>query len=344
MNRIFNLCLCVALGVMVTGQISTANAADPRYKGGGSPAAPRAAVAPHFAAQRMAAPRFAAPARAVARPSFAARRPATVNRSFARSSTVNRSFAARRPATVNRSFTRSSALYRSVATARTAATAARNRTALRANTRNRFGVNRGGIAGTNVRNTALTRSAAVNRANIGRLSRTATGRRQLARLNANVNRQNAGANAAGSALVNAGDPRRSLASNQFAYRSGNFQPGWDPGRSYYWHGRHWQCFNGIWAVVGIGLPYDWYGYPYPFCYDGIVYYDGDVCQPGGIAVSSTMVADVQSTLANDGYNPGPADGIDGPRTQNAIAQYQSDNGLPPNGMITEPLLESMGLA
>ncbi len=212
-------------------------------------------------------------------------------------------------------------------------------------------------------NRASLNHAALNRNNTPRLNRAnlaattnpaLAGRRTAMANTPNANRfrantrtgvaPNLGNVGAARPLVNAGDPRRSFASNQFAYRSGNFQPGWNPGRSYYWHGYHWHCYNGIWAVAGIGWPYDWEAYPYPFWYNGCVYYDGDVCQPGGIPVSSTMVADIQATLDNDGYNAGAADGIDGPMTQQAIAAYQADNGMQPTGVIDQPLLQSLGLA
>jgi len=58
------------------------------------------------------------------------------------------------------------------------------------------------------------------------------------------------------------DPSTTIASRQFAYRAGNFQPGWNPGRTYTWNNYNWNCYNGIWAVAGIGWPFNWYSYPY----------------------------------------------------------------------------------
>lgn len=57
--------------------------------------------------------------------------------------------------------------------------------------------------------------------------------------------------------------------------------------------------------------------------------------------SSPLVEDVQSALNNAGYNPGPADGIYGPRTRNAISAYQRDNGLSVDGEPSAPLLQHL---
>ena len=46
---------------------------------------------------------------------------------------------------------------------------------------------------------------------------------------------------------------------------------------------------------------------------------------------SNMVASTQSGLARLGYEPGPSDGVIGPKTQSAIREYQNDHGLPIDG-------------
>ena len=382
MKLIFRLCLPVALGAMALGQISIANATDNRLKGrgGGQPAAvphaaaPARVAAPQVAAPRVTAPHFAAPSRTAvtpriptrnfaapahiaARPNFPAGRNATVNRSLARVGTNTRTLQSRGVAGLpqNRATFKGNALRGNNAltgnTLRGNALRGNNAltgntlrsNSLRGSTLNRYG----GVNGLNRGNLA---SRGFTRQNTGALNQSAIGSRRLGRLNtagaSRFNTARAGAlapNATRGGLVNGGDPRRSFASDQFAFRSGNFQPGWDPGSTYYWQGSRWRCYDGIWAVVNIGWPYDWYAYPYPFYYDGLVYYDGDVYQPGGMPVSSSMVADVQNALANDGYNVGGVDGIDGPQTQNAIAQYQSDSGMQPTGAIDGPLLQSLGL-
>jgi len=106
-------------------------------------------------------------------------------------------------------------------------------------------------------------------------------------------------------------PSTTIANSQFAFRAGNFHPGWNPGQSYYWGNCRWHCFRGIWAVVGIGWPYDWCAYPYPFWYDNYIYYDGDVYQPeqdnpetAVVGGGQSIVAEVQQNLASQGYYTG----------------------------------------
>ncbi|MFU0799403.1 MAG: peptidoglycan-binding protein [Xylanivirga thermophila] len=45
------------------------------------------------------------------------------------------------------------------------------------------------------------------------------------------------------------------------------------------------------------------------------------------------VAMLQRILISIGYNPGPVDGIFGPRTRAAVIQFQLDNGLVPDGIV-----------
>jgi tetratricopeptide (TPR) repeat protein len=55
----------------------------------------------------------------------------------------------------------------------------------------------------------------------------------------------------------------------------------------------------------------------------------------------TLVFLIQSYLSDAGYDPGPLDGLLGPRTQVAIGQYQTDNGLPSNNQPSEALLQHL---
>ncbi len=61
--------------------------------------------------------------------------------------------------------------------------------------------------------------------------------------------------------------------------------------------------------------------------------------------SAMDVRDVQKDLASRGYNPGPADGKMGPKTQAAIASFQRDHGLKATGRVdtrTASLLREPG--
>jgi membrane-bound lytic murein transglycosylase B len=73
---------------------------------------------------------------------------------------------------------------------------------------------------------------------------------------------------------------------------------------------------------------------------------------GGPAISTGFLADnrrlsreqmeaLQGYLAALGYDPGPADGIPGSKTQNAIRAYQAASGLPADGYPSMPLLERL---
>ena len=56
---------------------------------------------------------------------------------------------------------------------------------------------------------------------------------------------------------------------------------------------------------------------------------------------SNTVAQVQVALRRLGYNPGPADGVAGARTINAVRTYQRVNGLRATGRISTSLLRHM---
>ena len=53
--------------------------------------------------------------------------------------------------------------------------------------------------------------------------------------------------------------------------------------------------------------------------------------------TSAKVRSVQRALSAAGYNPGPADGVMGMKTQTAMTQYQTDKGLPVGNMNLETL-------
>jgi len=57
-----------------------------------------------------------------------------------------------------------------------------------------------------------------------------------------------------------------------------------------------------------------------------------------------LIKAVQRKLKEIGYNPGPVDGLMGPRTSNAIERYQRDNGLVVDGIPGEKTLIGLGLS
>jgi peptidoglycan hydrolase-like protein with peptidoglycan-binding domain len=60
-------------------------------------------------------------------------------------------------------------------------------------------------------------------------------------------------------------------------------------------------------------------------------------------VGASVVAEVQAELRRGGYYRGAVDGVAGPRTRAAIADFQEDHGLAATGRINNSLLREMGL-
>jgi hypothetical protein len=113
---------------------------------------------------------------------------------------------------------------------------------------------------------------------------------------------------------------------------------WDHGRTQSWNHHHYRWDNGNWVIIDGGFygdyPYGYdYGTPY-FNYSG----PGYVVPSGG-----SVVASVQNALDQMGYNAGPPDGAMGPQTENALARFQNDHGLPATGQIDNPTLQALGL-
>lgn len=114
------------------------------------------------------------------------------------------------------------------------------------------------------------------------------------------------------------------------------------------HDRFWwnSHFNRI-ILIGGGYYYWDNGYWYPawgydpgfefYAYDGPVYgYDG--------LPPDQVIANVQAALQAQGYYNGLVDGMLGPLTRAALAQYQADHGLYPTSAIDQPTLQTLGFA
>ncbi|MGF1610817.1 MAG: peptidoglycan-binding protein [Kiloniellales bacterium] len=61
------------------------------------------------------------------------------------------------------------------------------------------------------------------------------------------------------------------------------------------------------------------------------------------ALPFNLVKRLQIVLTENGYEPGPVDGIMGPKTAAALKAYQAANGLVPDGRVGEDTLQSLGL-
>ncbi len=107
-----------------------------------------------------------------------------------------------------------------------------------------------------------------------------------------------------------------------------------------------QRYNRI-VVIGGGAYYWNAGYWYPawgydqansyYPYDGPIYGYNDL-------PPDQVIANVQSALQQQGYYHGEVDGLLGPLTRAAVADYQRANGLVETAAIDQPTLESLGMS
>lgn len=120
----------------------------------------------------------------------------------------------------------------------------------------------------------------------------------------------------------------------------NYHPQW---QNQWWWNHHYSHITFV-----FGSPYYWdAGYWYPawgydpgasYYFDGPIYASNPEMDPGQV------VANVQSALQQQGYYQGEVDGVLGPQTRAALAEYQSAQGIEPTGAIDEPTLETLGMA
>lgn len=63
----------------------------------------------------------------------------------------------------------------------------------------------------------------------------------------------------------------------------------------------------------------------------------------GAGMTSEQVKEVQQALQDRGHDPGPIDGIVGPRTRSAIEQFQQAEGIQPSGQLDAETLTLLGV-
>jgi len=121
----------------------------------------------------------------------------------------------------------------------------------------------------------------------------------------------------------------------------NYQPSWHDTWWWNWHyGSHIVFIYGGWYYWNNDYWYPAWGYAPDsvYAYDGPIYASSPAEDPGQV------VANVQSALQEQGYYQGEIDGILGPQTRAALAEYQSAQGLEPTGLVDEPTLETLGMS
>jgi hypothetical protein len=113
-----------------------------------------------------------------------------------------------------------------------------------------------------------------------------------------------------------------------------------------WHDRNWWSRNHSRITFYFGAPYYWdtgYWYPAWGYYPDYVYeYDGPIYGYNNLAPDQ-VILNVQAQLQRDGYYNGPIDGVIGPMTRSAVAQFQADHGLAITSAIDQPTLSTLGL-
>ncbi len=101
------------------------------------------------------------------------------------------------------------------------------------------------------------------------------------------------------------------------------------------------------VLFGGGYYYWWNGYWYPAYgyspYYSAYLYDGPIYGYNNYAPGQ-VTENVQMALRTQGYYHGAIDGLIGPQTRSALAQYQRSNGLAVTAAIDQPTLVTLGLA
>ena len=115
-----------------------------------------------------------------------------------------------------------------------------------------------------------------------------------------------------------------------------------------WHDQGWwHSHYGNNIVWTFGAPYYFSsGYWFPaWGYAPNAYYawDGPIYAYNRLPPDQ-VIANVQAALQQQGYYHGEVDGLIGPLTRGAIADYQRDHGLYTTSTIDEPTLQSLGMS
>ena len=109
-----------------------------------------------------------------------------------------------------------------------------------------------------------------------------------------------------------------------------------------WWGQHYSrvgLFGGGWYYWNSGFWYPAWGYDPGYSYYP---YDGPIYGYNNLPPDQ-VVANVQTALQEQGYYHGEVDGLLGPLTRAAIADYQRDQGLYITSAIDEPTLAALGM-
>ena len=127
-------------------------------------------------------------------------------------------------------------------------------------------------------------------------------------------------------------------SNYQVFRS--YRPQWHDQSWWRSHHNRISLIAGGWYFWNAGYWYPAWGYDNAYSYYP---YDGPIYSGPSARPFDQVVADVQAALQEQGYYRGEVDGLLGPLTRQALAEYQQANGLYVTETIDRPTLSSIGL-
>ena len=120
----------------------------------------------------------------------------------------------------------------------------------------------------------------------------------------------------------------------------NYHPQWHDTWWWNWHHPHVTFIYGGWYYWDNNYWYPAWGY----APDSVYYVDAPIYSSSPAEDPAQTVANVQSALQEQGFYQGDIDGVLGPQTRAALAEFQSQQGLEPTGLVDEPTLETLGMA
>ncbi len=129
----------------------------------------------------------------------------------------------------------------------------------------------------------------------------------------------------------------------------NWHRDWDRRHAHFFHNRFFVFDDGLWFGLDDGFyPWDYLPYytddyyPYDYYADDQPYDNAESAYNGVPAADATVEA-TQERIAQLGYYNGPVDGVFGPTTRDAVANYQIANQLNVTGSLSPDTLQSLGL-
>jgi hypothetical protein len=127
-------------------------------------------------------------------------------------------------------------------------------------------------------------------------------------------------------------------SNYQVFRS--YRPQWHDHSYWRSHYSRLSLIAGGWYFWNAGYWYPAWGYDDAYSYYP---YDGPIYSGPSARPFDQVVADVQAVLQEQGYYRGEVDGLLGPLTRQALAEYQGSHGLYVTETIDRPTLDAIGL-